>query len=346
MIIVTILIAILVFGFLIFVHELGHYTFARIFDVHIHEFAIGMGPKLISKTSKKTGIAYSLRLLPIGGFVMMAGEDEEVDDPRALNRKPVWQRMIITAAGGVVNILIGFILTVVMVLCMPKLGSTVVYDFQENATSSTYLQSGDRIVSIEGHSVTTHMDLAYEIMRLGIDPVEVVVERDGERVTIKDVVFPVEDQEGTLLGSMDFRVYTVKKSFGNVMSQTFAYCRLSVKQVWESLIDLIRGRYSVKSVSGPVGVTNEIGQAAQYSIESRNASSFLYIVVLIAVNLGVVNLLPLPALDGGRLFFMLIELITRKKVPTEIEAKIHFGGIVVLMLLMLIITFKDVFTLF
>lgn len=346
MIILTILIAILVFGFLILVHELGHYIFARIFDVHIHEFSIGMGPKLISKTSKKTGIAYSLRALPIGGYVMMAGEDEETDDPRALNKKPVWQRIIITAAGGVINILIGFILTAVMVLCMPRLGGTTIAEFQENAPSAGYLQAGDTILSVDGHSVTTHMDLAYEIMRLGIDPVDIEVERDGQKMLIEDVVFPVEEMEGSKIGDMDFILYAVRKTPGTVLRQTFAYCRLSVKQVWESLIDLIRGRYSLKSLSGPVGVTSQIGQAAQSSVQQKNISSFLYIIALIAVNLGIVNLLPIPALDGGRIVFMLIELIFRKKVPAEIEAKIHFCGIVVLMALMLIITFKDVFALF
>lgn len=345
-IVLTILLAVLVFGGLILVHELGHYAFARIFDVHIHEFSIGMGPKILQRVSKKTGIAYSLRAFPIGGFVSMAGEDEETDDPRALNKKPVWQRIIITAAGGVVNILIGFILTFIMVACMQGLGGTTIADFSEGSTSSAYLREGDRIVAIEGHSVGTHMDVAYEIMRLGIDPVSVTVVRDGEKMIVENVVFPTETNEGVRFGSMDFRVYAVEKNVGSVLTQSLSYCRLSVKQVWESLYDLIRGRYSVKTVSGPVGVTSEIGQAAQISIENKDATSFLYIVILIAVNLGLVNLLPLPALDGGRLFFMFIELIFRKKVPTEIEGKIHFAGIMVLFLLMIVITCKDIFSLF
>jgi regulator of sigma E protease len=329
------------FGALIFVHEMGHYVAARIFDVHIHEFSIGMGPKILGKKSKKTGIDYSLRALPIGGYVMMAGEDEEVDDPRALNKKPVWQRIIITAAGGLVNIIVGFILTFVMVMTMANLGSTTIASFDEGAVSSAYLKVNDRIVAVDGVSVRTHMDVVYEISRLGIEPLDITVIRDGEKITLSDVVFPQSETEGIAFGDVDFKFYRAKKDFGEFMKQSYSYCVLYVRQVWEGLYDLVTGRYGVSGVSGPIGVTEQIGSAAK-----QGATTLLSMVILISVNLGVVNLLPFPALDGGRLFFMFIELIFRKKVPTEIEAKIHFVGIVVLMGLMLAVSGKDIVSLF
>lgn len=339
--VLTVIIAIAVFGGLIFIHEMGHFVAARIFDVHIIEFSIGMGPKLFGKKSMKSGIDYSLRALPFGGYVMMSGEDEDNDDPRALCKKPVWQRIIVTAAGAAVNIIVGFLLTFVLVLTMSRLGGTTVAEFDEGATSADYLAVGDRIVSVDGARVYTHMDVVYEITRRGVDPVDIDVYRDGERITVKDVVFGHETQSGVIFGSVDFKLRAVEKTAGQVAIQSFAYCRLYVKQVWEGLFDLISGRYGVEAVSGPIGVTEQIGQAAK-----QGGSTLLSMVILISVNLGIMNLLPLPALDGGRLLFQLIELITRKKLPAEVEGKIHFVGLALLMVLMVIIAGKDIVSLF
>ena len=160
-----ILLAILMFGFLIFIHEFGHYTAARIFSVSIKEFAIGMGPKLFTRVSPKTGIRYSLRALPIGGYVAMVGEDEESDDPGALCAKPVWQRIIITAAGAAMNLLVGFLVMAILVSFSASFGGTVVADFFEGATSSSYgLQIDDRVVKIGDTRVHTATDLVYTIM--------------------------------------------------------------------------------------------------------------------------------------------------------------------------------------
>jgi regulator of sigma E protease len=339
--VLLILLAIFVFGCLILVHELGHYLFARLFDVHIREFSIGMGPKLLQKVSPKTQIAYSLRLLPIGGYVAMVGEDEEVDDPRALYKKPVWQRILITAAGGVVNILIGFLLTFFMVCSMQNLGSTVVHSFTEESVSSQFLCEEDQIIKVGNARVYTSMDLIYEITRLGIEPIDVTVLRNGEEILLENVVFPTTTSSGILFGDMDFYVYAVPKTPLTILKQSASYCVLSVRQVWESLYDLLRGRYGVEAVSGPVGVTEQIGEATKAGL-----TSFLYLISLISVNLGLVNLLPLPALDGGRLLFQWIELIFRKKVNGKIEASIHTAGLLLLFLLMILITFKDIFSLF
>jgi len=335
-----IVLALLIFGFLILIHEFGHYIMARIFQVGIHEFAIGMGPKLISKTSKKTGIAYSLRLLPIGGYVSMEGEDKESASENALCHKPVWQRLLVMVAGSVMNLLCGFLLTVVLVLAIPRIGSTVVAEFDEEATSiQDGLREGDTIVAVDGITVHTGYDLNYTILHEAHEPVDVTVLRNGERIVLSDVRFPGAEEEGVTFGTADFRVYALPKTAGNVIKECFFRSVTSVRMVWESLIDLISGRFGVEQMSGPVGITTEIGNAAK---ANDGGISLLSLSALIAINLGVMNLLPLPALDGGRVFFLLIEAIRRKPLNRDMEGYIHFAGLVLLLLLMAFITFFDI----
>lgn len=382
----TIVIAILAFGLLIFIHELGHYLTARLFDVHVLEFSIGMGPKLISRTSKKTGIAYSLRLLPFGGFVAMAGEDDDgmvevtepaveesatdavdadrapqprkIADPRALCNKPVWQRIIITAAGGVMNLLLGLILSAVYVCSSSVIGAPVVAEFNENAVSQNYgLEPGDVITHVNGKAVGGYMEMSYIILHDGNEPIDLTIRRDvtfyrndegiitswkgGEKVELNDVTFGTEEAEGIVIGMLDFKVVRVAKTPSNLINHTFSYLRLAVRQVWDGVTDLVTGRVGVEHVSGPVGVAEQLGNAVSLSF-----NTFIYLVLVITVNLGIFNLLPIPALDGGRIAFQLIELIFRKPVPREVEAKIHAVAIVALLLLMLVVTGKDIFMLF
>lgn len=323
---------------LILLHELGHYLFARLFHVEIKEFSIGMGPQIFSRISNKTSIKYSIRLLPIGGYVAMVGEDEESDNPDALCNKPVWQRMIITVAGSVSNLIVGFVLMFAVVITSQAIGSTTIADFNENAVSSDYgLRTEDRIVAVGEDKTPTWRNLIYEIGHTGGEAVDVTVIRDGEKVVLNDVNFGEEENEGIKFGTIDFKVYRIQKNFVNVMRESFYSCGLTVKMIWESLIDLISGRYSMDAVSGPVGVTTSIGDAAKQGI-----NSFMYLCAVIAVNLGIFNLLPIPALDGGRLFFQFVELIFRKPINQKFEGLIHFIGIVLLMMLMIIITYKDI----
>lgn len=328
---------------MILVHELGHFLTARLFNTTVNEFAIGMGPKLISKRSKKSGILYSLRAFPIGGFVSMAGEDEESDDVNALNRKPVWQRMVITAAGAAMNLIIGFILMTVVVITSTSIGGTTILRFAEdNALSEqSGLMIGDEIVKVGSTRVHIASELAYEIMRNGVEPLDITVRRDGEIVEIKDVQFPTIIEQGVKFGMTDFIVLAEEKTVGNVIEQSFYRSVSTVKMIWQSLIDLITGRYGLEQMSGPVGVTAVVSEAAKSSF-----TDYLYLVVVITINLGIFNLLPLPALDGGRLIFQIIELIRRRPVKPEFEGYVHFVGIVLLMLLMVVITFKDVMNLF
>ena len=338
----SIIFAILIFGFLILIHEFGHYIMARTFKVGINEFAIGMGPKILTKTSKKTGIAYSLRALPIGGFVSMVGEDEDNEAENSLNKKPVWQRFFIMVAGSVMNLVFGFILVGILVgMTASSLGTTTVAQLSESAQAESVLQVGDRIVSINGERVHTSYDLSYTMYRDGKESNTVKVIRNGKKITLKGVTFyeMKTDEEGNEYQALIFRVEREKFGFGTFFKHTFNRSVTTVEMIWESVIDLISGRYGIDQLSGPVGITKEIGNAAKVGDGGR---TLINLTAIIALNLGVMNLLPLPALDGGRILFLIIEGIRRKPLKREVEGYIHFAGMVLLLLLMLFISFKDV----
>ncbi|MBE6536973.1 MAG: site-2 protease family protein [Ruminococcaceae bacterium] len=369
----TVIASILVFGFLIFIHEFGHYITARIFKVTIEEFSIGMGPRLVTWVSKKTGIRYSISLLPIGGFVSMPGEngeynntktesdseslddggepvyngrtaeeDKYANDPNTFGKKPAWQRFIITAAGATVNIVAGFLAMIILTMSI-NIGNTRVAQYYTDeelgmsVSSSAKLQLGDEILKVGGKRVKILDELSYEIMRKGNEPIDVLVQRDGKEVLVEDVVFPIEESQGQSFGIMDFKVNRVKKNFGSVMTYSFRKAALIVRMCWESIYDLITGRYTFAAVSGPVGISSAIGSAAKAGF-----TSLLYITVLISINLGVMNLLPIPALDGGRIFTLLIEMITRKKLPAKVEETINAVGLALLLGLSFIVLIKDI----
>ena len=333
-----ILLAILIFGFLILIHELGHYVTARLFKVGVNEFSIGMGPKLFQNVSKKTGIAYSLRVLPIGGYVSMDGEENDSGTERSLNSKPKWQRFVIMAAGAFMNILVGVVLTAILVSRSDLLGTAKIASYPDGAISSEYgLCVGDTVTKIGSHRVHTFFDLSYAILHDGANKVDVTVLRGGEKVLLHDVKFPTTVEGGMRIGLRDFYVETEEKTFTSVVRQSFWRSVTSCRMIWESLIDLIRGKYGIESLSGPVGVTGAIGEAAE-----QGSESLISLTALIALNLGICNLLPLPALDGGRILLLIIEAIRRKPMKREIEGYINFIGLAILMLLMLVITYLDI----
>ena len=351
--ILTVILSLLVFEFLIFIHEFGHYISARIFKVTITEFSLGFGPELISYTSKKTGIKYKLAAFPLGGFVAMVGEDEDSDDPNAFNKKPAWQRFIITAAGATVNILAGFVAMVIIVSCiniynttyhMPRedlhqLGYEVVYD--EYRSSDSGLQEGDEIIKVNGKRVKIADELSYQIMRYGHESVELTVIRNGEEIVIPDVRFPTTESQGQTFGIVDFYVTgKVEKGLFRTIGLSVRKSVLVMRMCWESIIDLLTGRYTVEAVSGPVGISAAIGDAA-----SAGFLSLLNITMLISMNLGFMNLVPFPALDGGRLITILIEMISRKKIPAKVEGMINGIGLAILFAVMILVLFKDVITL-
>ena len=343
-VVTTVIIAILVFGFLIFIHEFGHYIFARIFNVTIKEFSIGMGPKILQHTSKKTGICYAVSAVPIGGYVAMVGEDEESEDPNAFNKKPAWQRLIITVAGAIINILAGF-LAMIIITALIDIGGTTVHSFRDTeyeiSSEDSGLMAGDTILKVDGKRVHIADELSYEIMRRGYEPIDLTVLRDGKEIVLEDFVFPTDSEAGQTFGVMDFYIVAKDKNIGSTLGYAVSKSVLIVRMCWESIFDLITGRYTLGAVSGPVGISEAIGNAAK-----AGALQLLNIVALISINLGVMNLLPLPALDGGRTVMILAEMVTRKKIPARIEATINAVGLAVLLGLSAIILIKDVIMLF
>lgn len=332
-----ILIALLVFGFLIFIHEGGHFVAARISGVTVKEFAIGMGPKIFGWTSKKSGTKYALRLLPIGGFVSMDGEDEASDNPDAFCNKSVPKRMLIVIAGALMNLLLGFILMTVIVFSQKTLLSTTIGAFNENSISSEKLMVGDTVKKVGKVSVHTGNELIYEIMNSGDEPVDMIVVRNGEKITVEDVTFPNFVDSGVTFGEIDFKVYADEENFLNYIKHSFYRSCSTVKMIYDSLFNLISGKYGMEAVSGPVGVTEVVGEAAR-----SNIPTLLYVVSVISINLGVFNLLPFPALDGGRFVFLVIEAVRGKPVNKNIEGYVNFVGIVILFGFMILVTFKDV----
>ncbi len=348
MIVLYILLAILGFGFLIFIHELGHFLTARAFGVTVKEFSLGMGPAILSHTSKKTGIVYKLCALPIGGYVSMVGEEGDNDEEGSLGSKPAWQRLIVMASGGLVNILAGVLIIFILIASVSgTMGTTEVgriLTTEETklpvSSADSGLREGDVILEIGGRRVHIAAEVDYEIMRRGVEAIPVKVLRAGEELTLT-VTFPVGEESNQTLGRRDFYLMAAEENFGNVIKHSFYRSTMTVRMVWESLFDLIVGRYTADAVSGPVGVASAMTDAA-----SSGAADFFYLLAVIALNLGVVNLFPLPALDGGRIFFLLIEIIIRRPVPEKVENAIHSAGFLLLLGLMLLVSCRDVINLF
>lgn len=330
----------LVFGVMIFIHEAGHFFTARACGITVKEFAIGMGPKLFSWTSKKHGTLHSLRILPIGGYVSMEGEDDASEDENAFCNKPVWKRMLVVAAGPFMNIVLGIILTLVVVLASP-MGKTVIAEFNDGASSNEKLAVGDEIVQIGGTYVFSVNEVMYEIMNQGHEPIDIVVKRSGEKITLEDVVFEKLTEDGVVFGDMDFSVEKENKNFVTVVKQTATRSLSTVKMVYDSLIGMLTGRFGLDAVSGPVGVAQTVGDAAK-----TNFVGFLYIGAILTINLGVFNFIPFPALDGGRFLLLCIEAIRRKPINKNIEGYINFVGLIILFGFMIFITCKDIFNLF
>ncbi|MBO5946034.1 MAG: site-2 protease family protein [Clostridia bacterium] len=358
--VLTAALAVLVFGFLIFIHEFGHYIFARIFKVTINDFSIGMGPRLFSWRSKKTGIRYAISAFPIGGYVAMAGEERDEidgsrdtadilsspeDDPNTFDKKPAWQRFIITFAGAFINIIAGFLAMIIVVGSTARpstvvgrfLGDEEKIKYGVDVMSDSALMVGDEIVAVDGRRVYIYESMRYEVMRKGEEPIDLTVIRNGETVELYDVQFPKVSSEGQTFGSLDFLVYEEEKTFFSVIGDAWCNLWLNVRMVWESLYDLITGRYTIAALSGPVGISSAIGEAAEVGI-----ISLINLVAIISINLGVMNLLPIPALDGGRLITIVIEMITGKKLPAKVENTINAIGLALLLTLSVFVLVKDV----
>ncbi len=352
----SILIALLVFFCLVFVHELGHFLTARLFGVGVKEFSIGMGPKLFSIRSKKSQTVYSLRLLPIGAYVAMYGEDDTEEPPQAdalpqpfseeasFAKKKPWQKMIICAAGAFMNFVLGFLVMMSLVLTQPQnangqtlYGTTIVaaFDSSEALTAQSGLQVGDEILKVNGKKVHVAQDLYYRILMEGAEPMEVTVLRDGQKQTLT-VRFPQNPADARFY-TIDFKVLGEEKSFSVVVKQTYYQSVGNITLVIDTIKGLFTGRYGMDSMSGPIGITGEIGKAA-----NNGWRTLASLVVMITMNLGVCNLLPIPALDGGRLLFLAVEWVRGKPLNPKYEGYVHLIGFAILMLLIIFVTYQDI----
>ncbi len=343
--VVTILLTVLLFGIVIFLHELGHFLTAKMFGVKVNEFAMGMGPKIFSFGKHET--KYSVRAFPIGGYCAMEGEDQDSDDERAFNKKKVWKRIIIVVAGALMNLILGFLLMLALTAQEPSFKSTILADVGQAVTvQEGEFQPGDKILEINGYRVFNDYDVNFSLSRFAAEPMDFLVQRGNEKVLLQGVSLDfskVTDEDKNYA----FLVEPIEKNFFTVIGQS-AKSTVSIgRLVWASLGDLISGRYGMEALSGPVGTAEVIGQAAAQGtnfMESLN--NLIWIMALITVNLGIFNLLPIPALDGGRLLFLIIEGIRRKPVNPKYEGWVHAAGFVLLIGLMVVVTFNDIVRLF
>lgn len=339
------LVAILFFGLLISIHELGHFTFAKLFKVKVNEFALGMGPAIFKK--KRGDTLYALRLLPIGGYVSMEGEDAESQDENAFNRKKVWQKIIIVAAGAIMNLILGVVIVATVLSMEDLIGTNQILEFHKDAISQqTGLKVGDEFLEIDGHRVFSDTDISFLMGRSDDGVFDMTVLRDGEKVELKDVTFKTEKDGKYTFITYDFIILGEETNFFNVIENSFRRSASIARLVWLSFFDLVTGRYGLTDLSGPVGTVNVIADAAAGAVESKDGLiTALTMMAFISINIGIFNLIPLPALDGGRLFFLIIEGIRRKPINPKYEGYVHGAGLALLLLLMLVVTFNDIVTL-
>ena len=324
---------------LIIIHEFGHFIAAKLCGVRVNEFAVGFGPKLFKKTVGET--TYSVNLVPFGGYCAMEGEEETSADQRAFCNKSPLKRLFIVANGAIFNIILGVILVAITLIPSAKFASTTVAKFAEDAVSvSSGLKVGDEIIKVDGRRIFTTQDLSYSFSAVDDGAVDMTVLRNGKKVELKNVEFATSQIDGINYINVDFYVKGIEKTPLSFISQTVNSTIANCRVVWFSLIDLITGKFGISQMSGPVGITAVIGNVA-----AANLFNVLPIMALITINLGIFNLLPLPALDGGRILFILIELITKKPVPQKYESWVHTAGLIILLGFMLIITAKDIISL-
>ena len=350
----SILFAILIFSFLIFIHEFGHFITAKLSGVQVNEFSMFMGPAIWKKQIGET--LYSIRCIPIGGYCAMEGEDSDTDNPRSFQKAAWWKRFIILVAGAAMNFLAGLLLVAIVYAPAQSYVAPVINHFEDYATVDDYgLQVGDRFVEIDGSKVLLHNDVSLLLMLNTGDYHDLVVERDGQLVTFDNFHLErheVKKEDGSTVMLCGF-------SYGEEVEFTFAG---KLEYVWNTAIDWIRtvfwslemlltGKAGIADMSGPVGIVQQMGEVADQSDTIGAAVlNLLYFGGFIAVNLAVMNLLPLPALDGGRVVALLlttgVEAVTRKKINPKYEGYIHAGGMILLLILMAVIMFKDIIFLF
>ena len=358
---ITLIAALIVFSAVIAIHEFGHFTVAKLCGIQVNEFSIGMGPVLWKKIYK--GTQYSLRALPVGGYVALEGEEspesqqaEAARDEREaeevnpvppeqrtgipLNEAPVWQRVLVMVAGAFMNFVLGFVVLVILVAAQEgAITSKTIYSIENDALcGQTGLQAGDEIVAVNGRRCFVANDILYELVRTEAYRARFTVKRDGQKVELPDVQFDTwQDEDGQTHMTLGFTVYGIKKTPLNVLKEAWNSTLYYGRIVFTSLEDLVRGRESINNLSGPVGIVTAIGQAASYGWQD-----LLELLALITINLGVFNLLPFPALDGGKVVFLIIEGVTGHAVPEKLQGTLTIAAFALLFGLMLFATYNDI----
>ncbi len=350
----SIVFAILLFSFLIFIHELGHFSAAKLSGVQVNEFSLFMGPAIWKKQIGQT--LYSIRCIPIGGYCAMEGEDEDTDNPRSFQKAAWWKRLIILAAGAAMNFLAGFLLMVIVFAPSKQIVMPVISAFDNGCVlqAADGLQIGDRILEVDGEKIYVASDFSTILSLNGGDVHDLVVERNGEKVRLdafrmEKAEFPNSDGSTSLRYGFNFSV--VAATPGVKLRCAWNSSLDTVRLVRMSLQMLLRGQVGLKDMGGPVMIVDQMNQVAKESASGFEAlMNMLYFGGFIAINLAVMNLLPIPALDGGRIVCLLIttavEAVTKKKINPKYEGYLHAAGMILLLGLMVVIMFKDIFVIF
>ena len=347
---IYVILAIFLFGILVGIHELGHFLVAKACKVRVEEFALGMGPAIFKKQKGET--LYSLRCVPFGGYCAMAGEDEESDDPGAFTNQAAWKRILILVAGSFMNFVLGLVIVIILYSGAYAFRSTELVDFREGCpyTGENALQVGDRIHKIDGKRIFQYYNVT-DFLAEGDGVYDIVVIRDGKKVELKDftmvpITYPGEDNKmyGFYMG---YDLATLPLKISNAWDTCMEFSRM----VWMGLGELTSGNVQMDDMAGPVGIVDMMAETGASAETTGDALyGIFYFTAFIAVNLAIMNMLPIPALDGGRIFLLLvtwlIEKIIRRKLDPKYEGYIHAVGMVLLLVLMAVITFKDIFTIF
>lgn len=345
-----ILLAIFIFGVLIAIHEFGHFTVAKLCGVRVNEFAVGMGPAIWKKQKGET--LYALRSIPLGGYCAMEGEDEDSGDPRAFVVQPAWKKILILCAGSFNNFLLGLIVIFCLYLSATAFVAPVIESFVPGCPyeGAEALQTGDRFVKIDGHRVYQYYDVG-DFLRQGEGTYDLVLRRDGKLVHLNDFAMTPRLYEGQDRELYGFNFAWKEATLGVKLRYSWDTAMEFGRMVWMGLSQLVHGEVGLQDMSGPVGIVDLMAETGENAASTQDAIyDILYLGAFIAINLAMMNMLPIPALDGGRVFLllvtMLIEAITRRKLNPKYEAWIHAAGMVLLLALMALIMFNDIIKLF
>ena len=342
-----ILFAILIFGVLIAIHEFGHFAVAKACGVKVEEFAVGMGPALLKKQKGET--LYSLRVIPIGGYCAMAGEDSSSEDPRAFTNAALWKRLLILCAGSFMNFLLGLLVVLLLYANAAGFRAPIIDSFMDGCPyeGSEALQAGDRFYKIDGHRIYQYYDVSDYLSRSEDGVHDIVVIRDGKKVALKDFPMVPVEYEGYENKMYGFYFGVEEATLPVKLRNAWETCMGFSRMVWDGLQQLVTGKVGVKDLSGPVGIVDLMAETGEQAASLADALfDILYLGAFIAVNLAIMNMLPIPALDGGRVFLLLvggaIEAVTHKKLDPKYEGYIHAAGMILLLALMAFVMFNDI----